>query len=261
MREYADLLRVAVTTVAGRVPLYAGVGGGVMMARDFAAAAAEARVDGVLLLPPYLVRSSPTGLLEHIRAVLDVAPPRAIVYQRANALLDPPTARALLADRRVVGVKDGTGDMARLAGLVAAVRDSDDPRSERFAFVNGMPTAELHAAEFRAAGIAAYSSATHCYAPDLAVAFHRALRDDDDFVTTALTRSFFAPFAELRDQDPGYAVALVKAGVRQTGLRVGRVRPPLVDPTPEHEDRLAQLVRAGRAALPTTRAHSVVRSG
>ena len=45
---------------------------------------------------------------------------------------------------------------------------------------------------------------------------------------------------------PGYAVALVKAGVRQGGLPVGGVRAPLLDPTPEHEARLADLLAHAR---------------
>ena len=44
---------------------------------------------------------------------------------------------------------------------------------------------------------------------------------------------------------PVTAVSLVKAGVRLRGLDVGPVRAPLVDPTPEHVERLAALLRHG----------------
>jgi 5-dehydro-4-deoxyglucarate dehydratase len=44
-------------------------------------------------------------------------------------------------------------------------------------------------------------------------------------------------------------VSLVKAGARLTGPDLGGVRPPLVDPTPEHVERLEGIIAAGRAAL------------
>src|ERR1700712_737096 len=67
--EHAELVRAAVSVAAGRVPVFAGIGGGLATARTQAAAAAAAGVDGVLLLPPYLVTGPPAGLLAYVRAV------------------------------------------------------------------------------------------------------------------------------------------------------------------------------------------------
>ncbi|MFC7614148.1 dihydrodipicolinate synthase family protein [Actinokineospora soli] len=94
-----------------------------------------------------------------------------------------------------------------------------------------------------------YSSAALCFVPDIATAFHRAYGEGDEETTRTLLAEFYLPFAELRDRVPGYAVALVKAGARLAGLAVGPTRPPLVDPTPEHVERLAEVVARGRAAL------------
>jgi 5-dehydro-4-deoxyglucarate dehydratase len=54
---------------------------------------------------------------------------------------------------------------------------------------------------------------------------------------------------ELRNQGRGYAVSLVKAGVRLEGLDVGGVRPPLSDPAPQHVKELAELIARGRTLL------------
>jgi dihydrodipicolinate synthase/N-acetylneuraminate lyase len=70
---------------------------------------------------------------------------------------------------------------------------------------------------------------------------------DDETVQTLL-HEFFNPLVRLRDAVPGYAVSLVKAGVPLGGLPAGSVRPPLVDPTPEHVEQLAAIIAAGRAA-------------
>ena len=53
----------------------------------------------------------------------------------------------------------------------------------------------------------------------------------------------------LRDETPGFGVSLIKAGLRRSGLPVGSVRAPLMDPTPAQEDRLAAILGDGRALL------------
>jgi 5-dehydro-4-deoxyglucarate dehydratase len=136
--------------------------------------------------------------------------------------------------------------------IVTAVRRSGHPRAERFGFLNGLPTAELSALAYEAIGVPDYSSAVHCFVPELARAFYAALRRGDRALVTRLLHGFYLPLAQLRDQVPGYAVALIKAGVRLSGLGVGGVRPPLVDPGEAHLDRLAEIVAAGRSALSQT---------
>jgi 5-dehydro-4-deoxyglucarate dehydratase len=250
--EYTDVVRTAVNVVDGRVPIFAGAGGGPGMARDFVAAAADCGADGVLLLPPYLVSSTPAGLVRHVRYVADASPLPVVVYQRANAVLSPDAAVALLDAPTVIGIKDGIGDVDTMLRIVTAVRTSGHPRAETFGFLNGLPTAELSVQAYQAIGVAPYSSAVLTFVPDIATAFYRAVTTGDFPTTQRLIAKFYLPFASLRDEVPGYAVALVKAGARLSGLEVGGVRPPLLDPTPEHVERLAEIIAAGRAALALT---------
>src|SRR3954471_19350699 len=63
LSEYRDLVATAVRVADGRVPVFAGAGGGPQQARDFAGAAAGSGAAGLLLLPPYLVASTPEGLV------------------------------------------------------------------------------------------------------------------------------------------------------------------------------------------------------
>ena len=247
--EYADVIRTAVKVVAGRVPVYAGAGGGPGVARGYVETARECGADGVLLLPPYLVSSTPAGLLRHIQYVAAGAPLPIVVYQRANAVLDPATAVALLDVPAVSGIKDGIGDVDAMLRIVTAVRTSRHARAETFGFLNGLPTAELSVQAYTAIGVSSYSSAVLTFVPEIATAFFRAVSTGDTATASRLLADFYLPFAELRDQVPGYAVSLVKAGTRLTGLDMGGVRPPLVDPTPEHVEQLAAIIAAGRAAL------------
>ncbi|MBT2450772.1 5-dehydro-4-deoxyglucarate dehydratase [Streptomyces sp. ISL-43] len=247
--EYRDVVATAVRVADGRLPVVAGCGGGPRLAREFATLAAECGADGLLLLPPYLVSSTPAGLVEHIRYVAEATALSVTVYQRANAVLDAAAAVALLDIPTVTGVKDGLGDVDAMLRLVTAVRTSGHPRAEEFGFLNGLPTAELSVQAYEAIGVECYSSAVLCFAADIATAFHRAVRAGDKEAVRTLLAAFYLPFVALRDEAPGYAVSLVKAGARLAGLDMGPVRPPLVDVTPQHEQRLADIIARGRAAL------------
>lgn len=88
-----------------------------------------------------------------------------------------------------------------------------------------------------------------CFAPDLALAFHAALNGGDDETANRLLDGFFRPLVELRNLGSGYAVSLVKAGVRLDGLDVGEVRSPLTEPAAEHVSQLADLIKHGRTLL------------
>lgn len=247
--EYRTVVRTAVREAGGRIPVYAGAGGGPRMASDFARAAAECGADGLLLLPPYLVASTPAGLVRHVAYAAGATGLPLVVYQRANAVLDPAAAVALLDVPTVTGVKDGRGDVDAMNRLVTTVRASGHRRAAEMVFLNGLPTAEVSAAAYRAIGVPSYSSAALCFVPELAVAFHRATEAGDEAVTRTLLTEFYLPLVELRDRVAGYAVSLPKAGATLRGLAMGSVRPPLVDVTPEHRDQLAALIERGHAAL------------
>ncbi len=245
--EYAACVRVAVEEAAGRVPVVAGVGYGVALAAEFAAAAAEAGADGLLVMPPYLVEGGQAGLLEHYRQVADRSALDVIVYQRDNAVFTSTTVAELAGHPRVVGFKDGRGDLDLMRRIVGAVRERHG--EDALLYLNGMPTAEMSAPAYRAVGVTGYSSAVFCFAPDLALAFYRAYRAGDQATVDRLLDGFWRPYVELRQLGAGYAVSLVKAGVRLEGLDVGPVRPPLSEPDPAHVRRLAELIAAGRELI------------
>ena len=58
-QEFGDVVRTAVETVAGRVPVYAGAGGSIAQAKLFAQSAKANGADGLLLLPPVPRRDAP----------------------------------------------------------------------------------------------------------------------------------------------------------------------------------------------------------
>ncbi|CAL9325486.1 5-dehydro-4-deoxyglucarate dehydratase [Streptomyces sp. SudanB52_2052] len=241
--EIERATRVAVATTAGRVPVLAAAGGPVPVARDQAARVERAGADGILLLPPYLVSAPQQGLVRYVEEVTAATGLPVVFYQRGTARLTAETAARIAALPGVVGLKDGIGDIERMHRIVRAVRAV--PGGEDFQFFNGLPTAEMTAPAYQGVGVELYSSAVFAFAPEIALAFHRALAEDDDARVSLLLDEFYGPLVALRDEVPGYAVSLVKAGVTLRGLDVGGVRAPLLDPAPEHVARLAKLLDRG----------------
>nr|WP_203659358.1 5-dehydro-4-deoxyglucarate dehydratase [Streptomyces sp. SID14446] len=244
--EFEACVRTAVEATAGRVPVVAGAGYGTALAVRYARLAEAAGADGLLAMPPYLVVAGQEGLLRHYREVAAATSLDVIVYQRDNAVFTPESVVELARTDGIIGFKDGLGDLDLIQRTVSAVR-SEVPGE--FLYFNGLPTAELTGLAYRGVGITLYSSAVFCFAPEIALAFHRALNSGDDATVNRLLDGFYRPFVDLRAQGRGYAVALVKAGVRLRGLDVGEVRPPLHEPTEDHVKQLAQLTDRGYALL------------
>ncbi|MBC6458223.1 5-dehydro-4-deoxyglucarate dehydratase [Actinomadura sp. HBU206391] len=240
--EHELAVRTAVDTVDRRVPVIAGAGGPLGAALAQARQAAAAGADGLLLMPPYLAQGPADGLRAYVRAIAEAAGLPVILYQRGGVVLEPSAAVALARLPGVVGLKDGIGDIDRMARIVAAVRREI---GAGFTFFNGLPTAELTVPAYRGIGVDLYSSAAFCFVPEVAVAFCAAVDGTDPGLAHALITEFYAPLVELRGKVPGYAVSLVKAAVRLRGLEVGPVRPPLVDPAPEHVEELSRLIKVG----------------
>jgi 5-dehydro-4-deoxyglucarate dehydratase len=243
--ESAVVVAASVAAVAGRVPVLAGTGGPLGHARQVARAAADAGADGLLVMPPYLVGAPQAGLIAYVEAIAQASELPLVVYHRANASLTEATVERLVELPQVVGIKDGVGDVALMQRFVLAAARA----GRSLQFFNGLLTAELSQAAYRAIGVPLYSSAVFAAAPDIAMAFYAAYRDGDDARQRALLDGFYLPLVRLRDETPGFAVSLVKTGVRLAGLPVGPVRAPLTDPTPEQEARLADIIARGRELL------------
>lgn len=248
--EFADCIAAAVEEAAGRVPVIAGTGYGTALAVQFAHLAHEAGADGLLALPPYLVVAGQQGLLTHYTELAAATPLPVIVYQRDNAVFTPATVAALARTPGIIGLKDGLGDLDLLQRIISAVRT--EAPEEDFLYFNGLPTAELTGPAYRGLGVRLYSSAVFAFAPEIALAFHRALDTGDDDTVHRLLDRFYRPLVELRNQGRGYAVSLVKAGVRMRGPDVGEVRPPLSEPSPAHLKELAGLIERGLALVADT---------
>ena len=244
--EAAQVVRSTVETVAGRVPVVAGAGGPLGQAIGVARAAADAGADALLVLPPYLVGGPQAGLIAYVEAIAAASDLPVVVYHRANAQYSVDAMRHLARNPKVIGFKDGAGDIGTAQLIVRAV--AEEGRDD-FAFFNGLLTAELTQGAYRGIGVPLYSSAAFAMIPEVAAAHYRAYIAGDEDRRLQLLDGFFRPLVALRDETPGFGVSLIKTGLRLSGMPVGGVRAPLVDPSPAQEERLAEILEAGRALL------------
>ena len=236
--EYSQVIKTAVDTCAGKVPILAGAGGPTRSAIAFALEAERLGAKGVLLLPHYLTEASQDGLVAHVEAVCTSVNIGVVVYNRAQCRLTPDSLEKL-ADRcpNLIGFKDGIGDIELMVSIWRRMGD-------RFSYLGGLPTAEVYAAAYKALGVPVYSSAVFNFMPQLAMDFYHAIAKDDHATTNRLLDEFFLPYLAIRNRKAGYAVSIVKAGARLVGHDGGPVRAPLTDLTAEESDMLHKLIVA-----------------
>lgn len=234
--EVAKVVGVAVEQVRGRVPVLAGVGYGTAIAAELAQAAERAGADGILLLPPYLVNSEQEGLAAHVAAVCKATKLGVMVYNRDNAMLNEDTL-AKLCDRcpNLVGYKDGVGDIELMTRVHLKLGD-------RLVYLGGLPTAETFALPYLDMGVTTYSSAVFNFVPEFATKFYAAVRARDHAVINAGLKDFILPLIEIRNRKKGYAVSIIKAGMKIIGRDSGPVRTPLTDLNAAEMAELSALV-------------------
>lgn len=115
--ELATLIGRAKTRVAGRMPVIAGSGGNsTTRSVALSRAAVEAGADALLVVTPYYNRPTQEGLYRHFTAIADTAGAPVILYNvpsRTSCDLLPETVARLATHRRIIGIKEATGDVAR----------------------------------------------------------------------------------------------------------------------------------------------------
>jgi 5-dehydro-4-deoxyglucarate dehydratase len=241
--EAAVVVETAVVAAEGRIPVVAGAGGPLGSALELARNAERAGADALLMLPPYLVQGPAAGLNRYIEELAAATSLPVIVYSRGNARFSAGQMRELAANPKVIGFKDGLGDIGLAQQVSLAVREVRPD----FLFFNGLLTAELSQGAYRGIGMPLYSSAAFAFLPEVANLYYRAYAAGDEDLRNRLLREFYVPLVALRDETPGFGVSLIKAGCRLRGLEVGGVRAPLVDPSPEQLQRLERLIETGLA--------------
>lgn len=236
--DYTRVVKVAVETCRGKVPILAGAGGPTRTAIAYAQEAERLGAHGILLMPHYLTEASQDGLVAHVEAVCKSVKFGVVIYNRNVCKLNAESLLQL-ADRcpNLIGFKDGVGEIETMVTIRRKL-------GNRFTYLGGLPTAEVYAAAYKAIGVPVYSSAVFNFIPKTAIEFYEAVRTDDFATTERLIDDFFLPYLAIRNKKAGYAVSIVKAGATLVGHGAGPVRTPLIDLSAEECEQLDALIKS-----------------
>jgi 4-hydroxy-tetrahydrodipicolinate synthase len=125
--EKLDVVRTAVQTARGRIPVIAGViETSTRAACRFAEAAARAGAAGLMVLPAMVYRADTRETLAHYRAVARAGDLPVICYNNPLAYhidITPSMFADLADEKRFVAIKESSGDVRRITDLRLFVGD------------------------------------------------------------------------------------------------------------------------------------------
>ncbi|SFK12853.1 4-hydroxy-tetrahydrodipicolinate synthase [Celeribacter neptunius] len=117
--EHKRVVEIVVETVAGRIPVIAGAGSNnTVEGIGFMEHAAKVGADAALVVTPYYNKPTQKGLIAHFTAMHDAADLPIVIYNipgRSVIDMSVATMAELARLPRIVGVKDATGDLSRVA--------------------------------------------------------------------------------------------------------------------------------------------------
>ena len=121
--EIDELVERTVATVAGRVPVFVGVGGNATAKVEKALRRLERHAfDGIVSVCPYYNRPSQDGLIAHFRAIAQATDRKVVIYNipyRTAVNLSNDSLIELAEVKNIVGVKDSSGSIAQSLELLA----------------------------------------------------------------------------------------------------------------------------------------------
>ncbi len=144
--EQLSVVRETIRVVRQRVPVIVGTGSNATRHTVAATrAAAAAGADAALVVVPYYNRPTQDGMFQHFSAVAAEGGLPVILYNvpgRTVADLLPETAARLSRVAGIVGIKEATGEVARVSAILGAARDgfevySGDDATAREAILAG----------------------------------------------------------------------------------------------------------------------------
>lgn len=125
--EHFEVVRVCIEQAAGRVPVIAGCGSNdTQNAIKNLQKAKELGATAGLVVPPYYNRPSQEGIYKHFEALVSACDLPILLYNvptRTASEIAVSTMARLVKFPSIIGIKDATGDMARVVEQRAACGD------------------------------------------------------------------------------------------------------------------------------------------
>jgi len=213
--EHVETIRRCVELVRGRVPVIAGTGANsTTEAIALTAAAKRVGADACLLVTPYYNKPTQEGLYLHYKAVAEAVEIPQILYNvpgRTACDMLPETVGRLARLPNIVGVKEATGEVARVARLRELCGDGflllsgDDATAREFMLAGG------HGVISVTANVAPKAMHDLCVA---ALAGDAAAASRIDAPLAALHRDLFCESNPIPVKWGMHAMGLIGTGIR-----------------------------------------------
>ncbi len=207
--EHRRVIEIAVEVSAGRVPVIAGCGSNnTAHAIELTKSAKAAGADAALHVPPYYNRPNQDGIYAHLAAVADLDFPILLYNVPSRTITDISVETMARLSRlpNVVGVKDATGNLARVSAQRQAC-------GADFAQISGNDDMALG---FNAMGGVGCISVSANVAPKLCSDFQKATRegrwDDALKLQDKLYPLHAALFTDASPAPAKYALSRVRPG-------------------------------------------------
>ena len=127
MREHVAAIQTVVEQARGRVPVIAGTGANATHeAIELTRAAMEVKADAALLVSPYYNKPTQEGLFQHYSAIAEQCHFPIILYNvpgRTAGDILPETVARLAPRANIVGIKEASGKVERVAEILALCGD------------------------------------------------------------------------------------------------------------------------------------------
>ncbi len=121
-KEHRRVIELCVEAAGGRVPVIAGAGSNeTTVSIAYAKKAKAVGADAALVVTPYYNKPSQEGIYQHFKAISEAVDIPIVVYNipsRSVVDISNDTMERLAQLPTVIGCKDATGDLTRVAGLV-----------------------------------------------------------------------------------------------------------------------------------------------
>ena len=235
-KEYEQVIKLCVQTVAGRVPVVVGTGGNnTERVVGNTQIAKELGADAALIVTPYYNKPTQQGLFEHYSAVHDASDLPIILYNvpgRTGVNLSIETVARLAQLPRIVGIKDAIADIMRPLKIRSAVEKKD------FSVLSGEDATIV---AFLAHGGDGCISVTANIAPALCAGLHRAWRKKD-WAEVERLRDLLWPLHEVMfiETNP----CPVKYAASLLGYGDGSVRLPLCEISEQSKEKVKAVLHS-----------------
>lgn len=235
LEERKSLIKAGCEYAAGRVPVMAGVGCSTAQETiELANYAAECGAKWGLALPPYYHKTSEEGILEFFKEIAAKSNVGIVIYNYPGATgvtISPEMIYELSQEENIVSVKE-SADFGHLCEVVALTKDV-----ENFTVFTGeehfiLPT-------FSIGGQGAFGILVNLLPKELVEIYELVVEKGDVNAARDLNRKLSSIYGLMEAEGNPYP-GPVKAGMDLIGIKGGKVRKPLTQPTDEMKKQLKE---------------------